>query len=66
MNGSRCLLRHRWLPGLSLLGERDSWAASPGQLADSALVQRLSAYPADDAGFWTPPDFWDADDLSQG
>ena len=26
----RCLLWHGWLPGLSLAGERDCWAASLG------------------------------------
>ena len=50
----RCLLWHGWLPGLSVDGERDSWAASLGQLADRSLEQTLGAYPGDDAGFWNP------------
>ena len=24
----------------------------------------MVAYPVDDAEFWTPPDFWDAEDLA--
>ena len=62
----RCSLWHGWLPGLSTAGERDPWAASPGLLAEGDLEQRLSAYPADNSGLWTPPDFWDADDLAWG
>ena len=38
------------------------WAASFGQLA-CELERRLGAYPVDDSGHWTPPDYWDADDL---
>ena len=52
-----------WLPGLRLAGERDPWAASLGLLADGVLEQGLGAYLADDSGLWTPPDFWDAEDL---
>ena len=63
-NWPRCLLWLGWLPGLSLAGERDLWAASLGLLADRVLEQRLGAYPADDSGFWTPPDLWDAEDLA--
>ena len=33
--------------------------ASLGQLADRTLEHVSRAYPADDSGFWTPPDFWD-------
>ena len=50
-----------WLPGLSLAGERDPWAASLGHLAEKRC---LGAFPSDD--FWTPPDFWDADILAMG
>ena len=59
----RCLLWHGWLPGQSLAGEMDPWAASSEQLASRALECSLGAYLADHSNFWTPPDFWDADDL---
>ena len=50
---------------LCLAGERDSWAASLGQLAERSLEQVLGAYPVDDSCFWTPPDFfWMLDDLA--
>ena len=26
----------------------------------------MGAYPADDSGLWTPPDYWDAEDLALG
>ena len=35
-------------------------------IAARAVEQCWGAYPADDSGFWTPPDFWDADDLAMG
>ena len=60
----RCLLWHGWLLGLSLCAERDPWAASFGQLASCELEWCLGAYLADNSGFWTTPDFWDADDLT--
>ena len=60
----RCLLWHGWLPGLSLAGGRDPWTASVELLASRALERCLGACPADDSGFWTVPDFWDADDLA--
>ena len=53
----RCLLWRGWLPGLSSLGQRDSWAASLGQLADRALEWTLGAYPTDHTVFWVAPDF---------
>ena len=62
----RCLLWHGWLPGLSTAGMRDPYAAYFGQLAHRSLEQVLDAYPADASDFWTPPDFWDADDLALG
>ena len=46
------------------LAWRDPWAACLGQLADGSLEQALGAYPVDDAGFWTSPNFWDAEDLA--
>ena len=62
-NWPRC---YGWLPGLGVAGKRDLWAASLGQLAARSLEQHLGAYPADDSGFWTAPEFWDADDLALG
>ena len=46
----RCLLWHGWLPGLSLDGEVDLWAASFEQLASRDLERCLGAYAADDSG----------------
>ena len=62
--GSVVFLWHGWLPGLSLYGERDPWAASFGQLASWELERCLGAYPADNSCFWFAPEFWDADDLA--
>ena len=28
------------------------------------LERCLGAYPVDSSGYWTPPDFWDADDIA--
>ena len=64
-NWPRCSLRHGWLPGLSTAGERDPWAACLDQLADRSLERVVGAYPLDEAGFWTPPDFWGPDDLAR-
>ena len=44
----RCLLWHGWLP----------------QLAERRLESALGAYPADLAGCWVPPDFWDEEDIA--
>ena len=56
----RCLL---W-PGLNGVSTRDSRATSFYDLA-SALLERCSgAYPVDIAGSWTPPEYWDADDIA--
>ena len=52
------------MPGLSGAGARDPWAASFGQLACYELERCLGAYLVDDSAFWTPPDYWDADDLA--
>ena len=60
----RCLLWHGWLPGLSSAGERDLWATSFGDLACCKLECRLCAYPGDTSAFWTPPEYWDADDIA--
>ena len=59
----RCLLWHGWLPGLSGAGERDLWATSFGDLACGGLERCLGAHPVDCSGFWTPPEYWDADDI---
>ena len=63
-NWPRCLLWHGWLPGLSGLCDKDPWASSFGDLAFSNLERCLGAHPVDHSGFWTPPDYWDADDVA--
>ena len=64
-NWPRCLLWHGWLLGLTDVGERDPWATSFGDLACCKLECRLGAYPSDTFfSFWTPPDYWDADDIA--
>ena len=60
----RCLHWHGWLPGLSCNGEKDSRAASFGQVACFELERCLGAYPLDSSGYWSPPDYWDADDIA--
>ena len=60
----RCLLWHGWLPGLSDAGEGDPWASSFGDLACGELERCLGAYPVDFSGSWTPPEYWDADDIA--
>ena len=60
----RCLLWHGWLPGLNgLLGD-NPWALSFGEVASFHLERCLGAYPVDFAAVWTPPDYWDADDIA--
>ena len=54
---------HGWLPGLSGAGERDLGATSFGDSAVGHLERCLGAYPVDFAG-WTPPEYWDADDIA--
>ena len=61
---SRCLLWHGWLPGLSGLRDKNPWASSVGDLAFSHLERCLGAYPADSSCSWTPPEYWDADDIA--
>ena len=60
----RCLLWHGWLPGLSGAGEGDPWATSFGDLACGEVERCLGAYPMDCSGYWTPPEYWDADDVA--
>ena len=45
-------------------GRADQHKSHLSQLAERSLERVLDAYPADDSGFWTPPDFWDAEDLA--
>ena len=60
----RCLLWHGWLPGLNgMLGDKP-WALSFSELASFHLEGCLGAYPIDFAAAWTPPDYWDADDIA--
>ena len=40
------------------------WALSFGELASFHLERCLGAYPVDFAAAWTPPDYWDADDVA--
>ena len=63
-NCHRCFVWHGWLPGLSGIGEKDPWASSFGDLALSIFERSMGAYPVDHSGSWTPPDYWDADDLA--
>ena len=60
----RCFLWHGWLPGLSGAGDDNSWAASFGGLAFGALDGCLGAHQLDFSGSWTPPDYWDAEDIA--
>ena len=62
--GFSCLLWHGWLPGLFDISDNDPWATSFGDLASSKLERCLGAYPVDFAGSWTPPGYWDADDIA--
>ena len=43
---------------------KDPWATSFGDLASFHLDKCLGAYPVDFAGSWTPPKYWDADDIA--
>ena len=52
------------MPGLSGAGDSNPWAASFGDLAFGALEMFLGAYPVDFSSSWTPPDYWDADDIA--
>ena len=46
-----------------LLGNKP-WALSFGELASFHLERCLGSYPADFSAAWTPPDYWDADDIA--
>ena len=58
----RCLIM-AWLVAWAW-SSVDCWAASLGQLAERRLESALGAYPADHAGCWVVPDFWDAEDIA--
>ena len=60
----RSLLWHGWLPGLCGIRDNDPWAASFHDLASAQLERCLGAYPVHCAGSWTPPEYWDADDIA--
>ena len=51
-------------PGLNGIGQRDPWALSFGDLASFHLERCLGAYSVDFAPAWTPPEYWDADDIA--
>ena len=46
-----------------MLGDKP-WALSFGELASFHLESCLGAYPVDFGAAWTPPDYWDADDIA--
>ena len=58
------LLWHGWLPGLNGISATTPWASSFGDLASFHLERCLGAYPVDFVDCWTPPDYWDADDIA--
>ena len=60
----RCLLWHGWLPGLSGMAGNRPWASSFGELASFHLENCLGSYPVDFSAAWSPPDYWDADDIA--
>ena len=63
-NWPRCLLWHGWLPGLKGMMNDKPWALSFGHLASFHLERCLGAYLVDFGGAWSPPDYWDADDIA--
>ena len=60
----RCLLWHGWLPGLNGISDKDPSATSFGDVASFHLERCLGAYPVDFASCWSPPEYWDADDIA--
>ena len=46
-----------------MVGDRP-WALSFGELASFHLERCLGAYPVGFDAAWTPPDYWDADDIA--
>ena len=64
VSGQDAPLWHGWLPGLNgLIGDKP-WALSFGELASFDLESRLGAFPVGFDAAWTPPDYWDADDIA--
>ena len=59
-----CLLWHGWLPGLNGLLGNKPWALSFGELASFHLESCLGSYPVGFSDAWTPPDYWDAEDIA--
>ena len=57
-NWPRCLLWHG-----GMMNDKP-WALSFGELASLHLERCLGAYPADFSSSWTPPDYWDVDDIA--
>ena len=53
-----------WLLGLNGISATNRWAASFGDLASFHLERCLGACPVDFVDCWTPPDYWDADDIA--
>ena len=64
VGGLDVLLWHGWLPGLNGLLGNKPWALSFGELASFHLERCLGSYPVDFSAAWTPPDYWDADDIA--
>ena len=60
----RCLLWHGWLPGLNGMLDNKPWALSFGDLAAFHLERCIGAYPVYFSAAWTPPDYWDSDDIA--
>ena len=60
----RCFLWHGWLPGLNGMVHDKPWALSFGDLASFHLERCLGVYPVGFDGCWTPPEYWDADDIA--
>ena len=50
--------------GFSGRSDKGPWASSFGDSAFGKLERCLGAYPVDLSGSWTPPDYWDADDVA--
>ena len=56
------LLALAWL--VTGIDNRDLGAISIGDLASFHLETCLGAYPVDFSGYWTRPEYWDADDIT--
>ena len=46
------------------ISDSDPWASSSGDLAFGELERCLGSYQVDFSGAWTPPEYWDADDIA--